>query len=467
MLKFINQAILSQVVAIHLSDIKQKAANLLRDTKLEIIIGLSVGAIALGALSYHHEKVRADRIPLAFSEISRIEDEAHLRGESVNTTTNYLAFTNDGVMNIFEAWNNAHDTPFENPTRQFASELEIHVDPAFKVFSHELPDLIPPLKEHSNSLLKILKPLTDAGDDSYAIARLLDRAWSESHVDHYRTVTETVQVSHTDSKGRNYYTTEIRTRQVYDHTTHTYNYHSQAGEKASIALDNFVGNFPNLRLPERPRTASKTGAENEYAMTSSRKNDKKAQIAEEDFLKIAALFATGSTMMTNEPTIISEGKHLGGDSLRWAESRLGARSTSYDTNSRIDSGPKEFQVAMNAQEHASRLTDSINDIVGGIVYTRDNSPALYEKIKQFIYIELNHKGYSKQLSREIMDMSMQMYQLNFKKGLEVDRFRPYMVALFVFIGAVAGGVVGYGIDYFGDRMGWYTKISSIGRKPRY
>ena len=61
------------------------------------------------------------------------------------------------------------------------------------------------------------------------------------------------------------------------------------------------------------------------------------------------------------------------------------------------------------------------------------------------------------MSKAIIETARTFYRQNFKAGLDVDRFRWYMIALFGLLGMAAGCAAGAYIDKRADAEGWWAK----------
>ena len=59
-----------------------------------------------------------------------------------------------------------------------------------------------------------------------------------------------------------------------------------------------------------------------------------------------------------------------------------------------------------------------------------------------------------------MAAAKEMYHQNFKGGEDVNGFRWWMLALMTLSGAVAGSLIGYGLDQLGTQRGWYGSFGS-------
>ena len=433
--------------------------DVLRTTKIEIVLGLALG-LAVGLnISYKKENERASMIPLGFSEISQIERDAEVMGREVGHMTRLLTSTNDAAMKVFECWNLAHESTF-NVAHRFASELEYKMDSSFKIHHYELNIFLEALPGQAKNALDELKEFTGVRNEFSSVNSSFGSAWDDIHIDHYHEeCTTRTECAGYDSDGScESYQTVQDCHPVYDYTTHTYTYHKQEGEEASARLDIALKGHPELVFKERILTASKTNADGEDAAESSRKvKGRRIMLKAEEYLGIANTWYTGSTLSRNLPVIYGNWKQLHTDTDDWRKAKETAHSDSYITYSPQDDGPKEFQIAERTLEHGQNLSNSIGEIASGIEYVKSNSLLLENKVKEFISIELDRKeGNSKKLMQEIMAVSKQMYTLNFKAGFEVDRFRWLIVLGGGLLGAVAGSIAGLGIDYIGNRL-WFKK----------
>ena len=432
----------------------------LRETSIEVALGATVGFFCATPFFMYHEYKLEGSIPLGFSEISQIEREAKQRGETVGPVTYFYAFTSDTPMKVFESWNEAHaKLPFFSFERDFARELEICVEPTFKIHHYNLPALTKALPALAQQVTYELRDFKGAHYFSRQAADNFNEAWKDSHIDHYRTEYYTDTETYTDSDGKTHSRTVTKSRQVYDYTTHSYTYNRDAGERASDILDSFYQKYPSLAVKERMRRASTTNAEGEYAALKSRRaGNRDPVLGRADYNKIAHTWIDGSTLQVNLSDIQSILPALHHEGHQWREAKKTARSTSYITYSHFDRGPKEFQIAEEALTNSRAIEKSIREIFEGIEYVKNFSPILEQKVRDFIDTEINYqkKGNSKKLRNEIIGISRTWYEKNFKKGFNVNPFRWYMIVLGGLAGAFVGSAAGAGINYLGDRYNWYS-----------
>jgi hypothetical protein len=448
----------------------ERFLHLLRDTAAEILI---LGTLGLGLglyIGHDGETDRGKSIPLGFSEIHQIERDAARQGKEVGHVTRYLTGVNDLTMKVFESWNESwENTYYGDNTHDFARELEKHMEPTFKFHRYEAFDYFRDLPSQSDSALAALHEYTTARDRIAPVNSAFSASWDESHVDHYRT--EYYTHHWTDSKGKSH--SERRSRRVYDYTRHSYDYHKDQGENASKLLDRVLADTKAPALHEDFLTASQTNAEGEYAAEKSRKkNDPDLKLGPDDYKKIAGTWLTGSTLKLNLPMADQAWNELPADADAWRRDKGTARSDSYRTHSRSDSGPAEFRTAQSALSDGSGYAAAVDEVTGAIKQTKADLPSLEEKVRRLIDQELNYgqvygekKQSSSSLMSEIMDESREIYARNFKHGFDVDPYRGWMVAIWGFALALAGAALGKALDYFGGRKGWYDKLLSRLRDP--
>lgn len=411
---------------------------------------IAVGAILVGLTSfgvdYHLNKEKEGRIPLAFSEFSHILRDHARKGQPVPPLTRFYAALNDGLMNVFEANNVALRTSRSHKT--FASELEVNTDPSLRVhrqigeFAAELPDDAKAAIASLDKLVKAKRDLAPALSD-------LQQTWDESHHD----VTHTEYHTDTSCDANGDCTTSVEAEEVYDYTIHKYTYNSEYGLSADLNAQSFLQKNPDLNIHERLYFVSKTEAENEYAIEKSMAGKLENRIPnQQELLKFANIWATGSNYMRYMPVIMSSHKGFSNISPIWSKAALTAKSERYITYSHNDDGPEEYQIEKEMQGHAEKMDRGISTIVNGIEMAGYAFPALHNKINQYIGVVLDKKpGDPDKLRSEIMKEAVSIYKANFSGGLDVQPFKWREVALVTLIGSLGGGLIGFGAQVVADK----------------
>jgi len=428
------------------------AKEIVETTRVEILAGALVGAIAGGIYSANLES-RTRTIPLAFSELSQMERDAEIKKNPLDSFTKFYARVNDATMKVFESENTAKASSTIDLNNKFAFELEVHYDRALNWHKHALDKLLQEIPACARDAMNAFRDFQEVAQLAAKTRGLLEKTWDDSHVDHDRIEVYTETEHYTDSDGNSHSETVTKTRPVYDHTTHTYDYNPQFGEQASRELDNLFKRYPQLRNDIKLRLPSKTNAENEDAIETSRKaNLKGKRLGIDQLFSMACNWNSGSTLNVNLPPIYSNFKNLKNDSDIWRSTKSQAHDDSYNTGSRSDSGPREYQVVETAIEHVNGLSNPILEILNTINKTTQIAPELESKIKAFVAVA-NHErpGNASRLRREIMGLTKELYNSNFKGGVDIGTIRAGVVVLGI-LGGVAGlGLLGWGFDEWGNR----------------
>lgn len=414
-----------------------------------IIIAATFYALLTTFFSAKNEIERGKHIPLAFSEIHSIQQICESKEIPVPTLTMLYAGMNDMVMKIFECSNTAYArTLFGRNTHFFASELSMRIDPSLKIHYYELPQFFETLPALANKALnESLDNFVGAHRKILNLNRCLSATWDDDHDDQYHTEIYYTTELYTDSDGSTHTQLAMHTRLVYDYTIHTYIYHPDKGETSSKLLEEFSVAYPNLELKEKLLIPSQTGAENEYAIEKSREKELDQRLNPRQLITFARNWATGSTLIINAPVILNTGKNLNKSTPAWKTAKQTARSAKYNTYSSSDPGPREFQVIENALKHGKALERLIGEIVNGLLVLKTKTPQLDKEIRALVGIEMDkEKGKANKHKRNILSISRQIYDANFKNGFSVQTSRWWLVSLWFFFGGGVGAGLGFGLD---------------------
>jgi hypothetical protein len=387
-----------------------------------------------------------ERVISPWHSIQRICES---KGMPIPTLTMFYAGTNDMIMKVFECSNTAYARTFiGKKTHTFASELDMRMDPTLKVHYYEIPQFLQMLPAlASKSLNESLKNFVNAYNKIREVNQYLIATWDEQHNDVYHTEVYFTTETYTDADGNMHTEQVMHTRQVYDYTIHTYTYHPNEGEKSSELLELFAAAYPELELEEKLLIPSQTGAENEYAIEKSREKELKQRLHPNQLLIMAQTWATGSTLMINMPGIINMIIGLNHDAPEFKNAKLTAHSERYKTYSSSDSGPIEFQVAKRTLEHGKNLEKLIGEIIDGILVVKNKTPDLGNEIKTLIKIEMDGiKGNAEKHKRNILSISREIYDTNFKNGFNVHPSRWWLTVFWSLFGTALGLGIGVGLD---------------------
>lgn len=443
--------IFNRLAAVRDYPYKARAKRLVLETPIEVAIGALLASSTAGIIGFQHESAKQGQIPLAFSEIGQTELYVGvIGGRPVPPLTRYYASLNDTLMQVFEA-NNIAFNMFGPAHAQFARELEYKTDRAFRVHTQisEYAARMPTLAANARASIA---PMTKAARDLQPSITALDKAWDADHDDVYRTEIYTENECSGTGKDRSC-TLVTKTRQVYDHTVHTYTYRRDHGLRAVDLLRDFMQKHPGLDIDEKLILTGQTNAENEWAMSESRRRmpDYKP-LTQADYLQLANTWATGSTYVTLTPGIWDAHTKLGRLAPQWAQAAPAARSAKYTTYSSSDAGPKEYRIAEAALAYAVKISTDVNRIDSGMAQAQSGIPALHKKILEYIGVTLDRKpGNAGKLKREIMEDARALYAANYAGGFDMQPAKWGAVVLWAALGLLAGGLVGFGADRVIDR----------------
>ncbi|MCD8571589.1 MAG: hypothetical protein LRY76_08790 [Alphaproteobacteria bacterium] len=277
---------------------KQKTVKLLHDTPIEVPIGAGILAVMFGVASYLHEDSKRGQIPLAFSEIGQTRFQlTTLRDIKVPPLTMYYSVTNDVAMQVFEASNLGYKWGISKAwdrDNRIAYEMEKKVDRSMRIHT-QIPEYAAQMDQIAAEAAQSLAPAAAALETIRPAITALNKAWDEDHDDVYRTEMYTEMVCSSDANGNQSCHSEIRTRQVYDYTIHTYTYDKKQGELAAVLLKDFSAKHPDIKISEQLLLVDQTGAENEWAMRESRKDLPGYEgIKGDEYVTLANTWATGS-----------------------------------------------------------------------------------------------------------------------------------------------------------------------------
>ncbi len=414
-----------------------------------ILIGFTLGSFA-----YSSEAEKEKSIPVAFSEIGKIITRHKASGEPLSPLTLYYAKTNDLALQVFDANNQA--LRFGKGHSTFAKELEMKIDPAFRVHK-QIPEYVEEIPVLSHLALAAVSKLAEAQNELPKVTDNLSDLWTESHED----VTHLETSTSCDSKG-NCTTTMI---EVYDYTIHRYWYDSQAGRLVPALLKALYEKVPDVKIGDRLSLAQKTDVKNEYAIERSMKKTLEGKIpTEEQALQIINVWATGSNYAVFAPQADANYEALRGMANQWGPAMRGAASVTYTTISHSDSGPKEYQFAKRALGYAENVYAFAGKVVNGIRFAAQTAPVLEAKARAYVSVVLDRKpGDADALRDQVMKTSRMLYQNNFERGHDVHPFKWWKVLLAAGLGASCGaGLVWAGHRFVSWRGRDAPKIFKLG-----
>ena len=399
--------------------------------KLPLYVGL-FGLITSGILFHMKENQREHKIPIAFSEISRL----HRENPELLHINLYLAAVNDFCAKIFEAYNKSEDVITFSPKR-FATELEYHIDPTYKWTKFNIPSLAKiidtlkgPIESQHRPGLELMEARALAAQASLA------QVWHYDRDDHYHTVYSR------DSKGRS------TSRRVYDYSDHEWRFDNRV---AFIALNHIAALKP-VRVDYHPRQsfkkASQVGPENEVIMDKfvpiDEDRDRHTQ-AEYDSLAISWIW--GSTYLTEYPSLETAHRQYRTRSDLFSAALLAGKDYKVRTYSQTRPAYMPYDMTMEAHASLLPIISKTNALQMAIYKVPKELDILEADIYRLIGVTLDGKPdplSGTELSEEVIDRARSIYATSFDHGFNV---RGYSGAIVLFsallIGSIFGGTTAF------------------------
>ncbi len=434
---------------INIENINQKIKDLFINTKIELVLFSLIGFLLVFLISYINEYDNSKSIPIAFSEMEKIEDKCKRDSIKVPVMTRYLNSVFDQSNKVFECYNQSQNLLLlGDNTKSFATELEYRMNKTLNVHRYEIIDLNEIIQDYSDSLKNYFKKYYEVVNISRYIRDLADRTWNYTTYDHYHT--ETYTTTSTDSKGNTHI--EYHTREVYDYTTHYFTYYSVYGTQLDNDNIKYVNNYNNFFYDENLIISNKLGADNEYAMQKSREGKIDSSLTEDQMIFLSQGWARNSFYI-----ILNNRLHLSWEYYKnfyknWTDEKFTAKSSTFITYSRHDAGSKEYQTVEKIRNINYNIASIAYDIISIIEQTKINSIKLDNLIRQYIDVTLNNKeGDSNELKNNILELNRQIYETNFPNQNKINLFSWWIVIVWSLLGGLIGLGIGFAVDYFIDK----------------
>lgn len=374
--------------------------------------------VTLGILLHKKENQKEHRIPLAFSEISRIYKENER--DSLLSINLYLASLNDWTGKIFEAYNRSEDVINFSP-RRFAAELEYHIDPTYKWTKYNLPSLTKSLDTLGQKVRAEEVPQLNliSGRTLHA-QNVLSRVWMYDRDDTYHTTYYTV-------KGK------LHSRRVYDYSDHTWEFNSQAAYASLIALNNIKPLRVRYHKREEFKTASQIGPENEVVMDKwipiNHEGDRHSQ-AEYDSLAIAWLW--GSTYLVSYKHLEAALKAYQSKSDYYNTALMTGTTKKLRTYSQSRPSYMPYDMTLEAQTGLLPLIRDTEELEIALNRVPKEIGPLFQTIKTFIGVTLD--GLSdprspEELAELVIEDTRRLYGATYSKAFDVQGYSAAKVIL--------------------------------------
>ncbi|MGV8086964.1 MAG: hypothetical protein ACP5N1_05005 [Candidatus Woesearchaeota archaeon] len=414
------------------------------------IIAATVGMGAGLASSINHELRESKRIPLAYSEIEELTNSLRSQEDAAKEVTLFLASANDLCMQIFESYNNS----FENNALSQDFIHEIASRYSMKNHGSNISDLLSLSYLSAERLNDKLVDQRLIKDKLQTIISDLDKSWDESHDDVYHTEIYYTTEMTTDSKGNTSSHQVMHTRQVYDYTDHEYFFDKNAAINADDKLASMFESLSKLTSPGNYSPVKTISSSGKESALSSRAV---SELSDEKLNQLPRMWLDGTSTDEHLEEIVSEYDQLNTDSkILCGAKETAKKHYAYRTYSSSDSGPEEYQLAMNVLNIASCIYQKIEGITQDIDNTLIQVPKLKSNIEKCIDMtklsnyESDSKSVKKKsaaLKKSIMADTKELYSIIFDDGIDTDRFKEWRIAVVTVASTALGAGIGQLIEY--------------------
>lgn len=420
------------------------------------IIGLSGGGNGGGFIAHNYETNRTSQYQIAFSEKHQIVLDAQLKGKEVDTLPEALTTVNDCAMKVLECYNRSKDKYVIDPLKKFIDELEMKSNPKTNKYHYSLDTLFHEYPKQSNNLLAYFSPYFNMSNAMIAVRDAFSSSWSKYY--HDNTHEDCHTDCTTDSDGDESCTEHCTT--VYDNTDYRYTYYPDRGLQASIIANNFVERYPQIKIIPPLPVPSKVNEDNAKAIISSIKGrDPNAPLSNDSLMYYSTFWRRGASISQMLPKIYGNYGSLKNDAANWNTAKLSSRSVSYTIYDpcHTDAGPRGYQITQEGVADAQGFISEVSALVGNINEVQSDMNTLHRYTDQLLAI--GKKGeilYSdietnkEKLAKKTVEQAIKTYQHAFKRGLPLESYRKWFVAVsaiggaLLLGGAFAGG--GYGLS---------------------
>lgn len=324
-------------------------------------------ALITALITHKIQTAQAEVIPVLFSGIESVKNP--------DTPAKFYAAVNDVAMFASEAWN----------ARNSRKSTEVKFHEILNV--NELLNQIEIVKTQGEKYKSLMSEFYHLRNDLASAINHLNDSWSYTTYDNYRT--EIYYETVTDSKGNS--RQEMRTKQVYESTDHTYHYYAGEAQAAREDLLKFFNSFRkyNSYQPEvedhRVSIEDMKHAEYElikHAIIHTVLEDDDAQVTREDVENFLNMWITGTDVDVNLDAFIDQMIGFEPEMNRRFSTVFNSNSYySYRTKSRSDSGPSGYQEARNMEYELRNAYEIIDTILDNIQTCIDNAETIENLIK--------------------------------------------------------------------------------------
>jgi hypothetical protein len=431
-------------------EVKDLAVEALKHNAGRAVVGALLVATGMGIYGHKGEHLRSTESEIVFSERSQMVRDAQAEGRELDPLTHYYATTNDMVMKVLEARNLSNSRSHDGSEgERLAKELQIkmeldnHTLTLPKLFSGEMNQSVQNARTH-------LQPIGNARNGLANTTHRLNGAWSHDHRDNYHDWDETVHYTenYTDANGKQQSrpATKIVHHHDYVDTDHWWTYTPSEGQAAAQGLESTRQQVPQIN-GVRLRTPSKTHADNEYAIESSRHLNER--MSKDALRELSGIIARGAAYSHVIGFLEGQYNQVLLNDQAAVRSATGTAQTHYHykTHSSFDSGPPEAQVFDRTLTNSNAFIEKADEIYRGLDVTQRNTQVLDAEIKKLLAVAIakTQPGNADQIADNIVAKTHEIYQVNFHKGVDLRAYRGWVLALWIMAGLTLGGGAGYAV----------------------
>ena len=403
-----------------------------------ILFSILIGTITIiiSWILISNEIKRTELIPLTFSEIHEIERE---QGTNLNATTKYYALMNDLLMKPLEAKNLSIGW---NEDYKFASELEICIDPAFKIHKYNIPGILTNIDKITEDFLNENISLIGSDNLLKSAYENISSSWTKYQNDVYHTEYYEEEEEETDSEGHEHTVMVEKSRQVYDYTIYDYTFYPDKAEEGNELLASNLNLFPNI-LFKNIYSSKKTGAEGEYTTEKSWKNYK--DITNNDNLtNLIRSWPDRTFYNKNKNYINNTYNSVKNEYENYVNSISTSHSWHYIRYSTFDSGPDEYQRSKMISSKLNNIVMLEDAILIPIENIKEKKDEYFAYMTNYINIKMDHKnGNPGELKDKIINTSKGWYCSLFDAEYINSYFNGWIIALVILICLISIGIIAF------------------------
>jgi hypothetical protein len=422
-----------------------KIRDIFLTTKIEILLGMVVFAIIGGIWSYRSEHVREYIHPLAFSERHQLEKDSEGR---LSIIARYLTTHNDLIMKVLECENSCRGPEIVNVDKQFARELRLKSAKDRRYF-YSLDTLFNLARSETMELKAYFTDYANKCSQSSVVRGRLASSWNRRYHDNehseirWRTVCSG-SGSRRSCHPETYFVT------VYDNTTYWYDYNPGEGAMSAQMLSRMRLDSTILwpeKLPQPSRIGTDNGFTIQKTVRAIQGRAKTIVMPTDSISYFANLWRTGATLEACLPGIEMSWPRVLACAKSWIATQPLATSTMYIRCDQWhqDKGPPGYQLVNNTVESIDNFDRQVQNLFSNVDQNEIRVHKLEEQIKRYVDSPI------KKDHHDIVIGCENLYKSMFSHGLPMQRYRWWMIPIWIFISCLLGSGVGAVVDFILDQ----------------